>query len=65
MEAGKSTRKNVQNLTSDIEDALGNVENIEDCTVILVLFDNIIYKGGSIAAPSEPTKIRWKLPHSR
>ena len=53
----KISTENVQNLTSDIEEALGNAENIEDCTVILVLFDNSIYKGGSIASPSEPTKI--------
>ena len=54
----KISTENVQNLTSDVEDALGNAENIEDCTVILVLFDNRIYCTRGAALPHPQSQLR-------
>ena len=52
----KLSESSANDLANDISDALEAVECLENCTVILNIFDNSIYKGRNPGSPTEPLR---------
>ena len=53
----KVSENNASDLANDISEAIENADAVEDCTIILILFNSNLYKGGDKTLQRDPEKI--------